>query len=146
MSANELLERLKSASPGSPLDWKQARDQITSEYGGASATERVTLLQIYKIMMDAVERGLSGADLATFRTAREQDYNLMLISECVDGAGNVRPDAMRAVTEREVTAGRMAQDSELRRLAVAGPKAFQPLPEAPRKGLRGLFGRGHRSK
>jgi len=146
MSANELLERLKSAPPGSPLDWKQARDQITTEYGGASVTERVTLLQIYKVVMDTVERGLSGANLATFQTAREQDYNLMLLSECVDSAGNVLPDALRAVTEREVTAGRMGQDSELRRLAVAGSEAFQPPPEAPRKGLRGLFGRGHRSK
>jgi len=93
-----------------------------------------------------VDRGLSGADLATFRTARKQDYNLMIVSECVDSAGNVLPDTLRAVTEREVKAGRMGHDSELRRLAVAGPEAFQPPPEAPRRGLRGLFGRGHRGK
>ncbi len=96
--------------------------------------------------MDAAERGLPVAELITFRTARRQDYNRMLVSECIDAAGNVSPEALRAVTEREITTGRMASNDELRCLALGGPEAFQPLPEPPRTGLRGLFGRGRRSK
>lgn len=146
MSASELLQRLRSMPAGAELDWAGIRHEVTTEYDHATPADRATLLQIYTAVMDAAERDLPAAELITFRTARRQDYNRMLVSECVDAAGNVLPEALRAVTEREITAGRMAADDDLRRLALNGPEASQPPSEPLRTGLRGLFSRGHRSK
>lgn len=146
MSANKLLQRLRSLPADAELDWAGVRREIADEYDHATPADRTTLLQIYTVVMDTAERGLPVAELTIFRTARRQDYNRMLISECVDATGNVLPEALRAVTEREFTASRIASDDELRRLALNGPEAFQPPPEPRRTGLLGLFGRGRRSK
>ncbi len=145
MSASELLQRLRSLPTGAELDWASVRHEVAAEYDHATPADRATLLQIYTAVLDAAELGLPVAELMTFRTARRQDYNRLLVSECVDASGNVSTEALRAVTEREIATGRMACDDELRRLALGGPEAFQ-LPEPPRTGLRGLFGRGRRSK
>lgn len=144
MSAAELLQRLKSHPVGSALDWKAVREEVAEEYDHASAVERGTLLQIYHAVMDQAERGISSLDLDEFRVARRQDYNRMLISECIVNGGDVSPEALKAVTEREVAAGRMAPDDNLRRLAVAGPAPSQA--ESPQTGWRRAFAWGRKNK
>ncbi len=145
MNAAELLQRLKSAPAGSPLDWKAVREEIAEEYERAPAADRVTLLQIYQAVMDRAERAVSSADLPTFRTARRQDYNRMLLSECIVNGGNLSPNAIKVVTDREVAAGRMAPDDELRRLAVAGTPVLA-MTEPPRTGWRRTIGWKRKSK
>jgi hypothetical protein len=124
----ELLQRVRSLDLGSPLPWTKIRDEIHDEYKQASTADRVILLDIYKAMMDIVEPNIGPADLDAFRTARRQDYNLLLISECIVGGGDVSPEAIEAVTRREVAAGRMAADDELRRLAIIGPEGLERFP------------------
>ncbi|HWA18750.1 MAG TPA: hypothetical protein VG757_07105 [Devosia sp.] len=129
---------------GSNFDWNGIRSEIVAEYrkGGADL-DRATLLQLYKIVMDAVEQSgnLGSEDLESFRKSRREEYNLLLISVCVMPDGNVSPEALRIVTEREVAAGRMSPDDELRTLAIGGPDAIEPAPPSPpkRTGLLGLF-------
>lgn len=143
MSANKILARLKAAPVGSPLDWKQVRDEISDEYENAGTDERVTLLKIYTAVMDAAERGIRPADLDQFRTARRQDYSRLLVSEClVDG--NVSPQALAVVTSREVEAGRMKPDDELRRLSRYIEGAPDPGKPAAVGGWRRALGFGRK--
>ncbi len=105
---------------GVTLDIKKIREEILELYKNTTdEAEEVQLLQLHKALMDNAERHLSGSDLDTFRTTRRQDYNLLLISKCLEGE-NVSPPLLDALTMREVAAGRMEPDDELRKLAEAG--------------------------
>jgi hypothetical protein len=137
MSASELLQRVKSLQVGSTLDWKAIRDEVAEKYNHASTADRITLLEIYQVVMDMAEKTISPLNLETFRTARRQDYNRMIISECIENGGDVSAEALKAVTDREVAASRMAPDDELRQLAAGGPSVFQD--ERARKGWRRAF-------
>src|ERR1700722_2836907 len=88
MSAAELLQRIRSLDRGSPLPWTKIREEIRDEYKQASRADREILLATYKAVLDRVERHICPADLETFRTARRQDYNLLLVSECIIGEGD----------------------------------------------------------
>ena len=146
MSATELIGRIRSLPVGERLEWSKIRDEIAEEYSKASESDRVSLLELFNVIMDSVESNVSRPDLAGFRTARAQDYNRMLVSECLIDE-RVSPNALGRVTQREVAAGRMSPDHELRRLAVSGPGEVSPETQPnPRKGFfRGAFswlGRG----
>jgi hypothetical protein len=139
MSAAELVQRIRSLELGSPLPWTKIREEIHDEYKQASTADREILLATYKAVMDSVERHIGPADLETFRTTRRQDYNLLLVSECIVGEGDVSPEMLEAVTRREVAAGRMAADDELRTLGRIGGKFL--APKKPAGGWRRLFSR-----
>lgn len=134
MKAIDIVERLKAAAAGKPLDWTMVREEISKEYPNADHAERVNLLRLYTTIMNAVDHGLSGQDLDKFRIARRQDYNRLLVSECLTD-GNVSPEALAAVINREIEAGRMSPDDELCRLAVAGAVVLQETvkPATPMK-------------
>jgi hypothetical protein len=124
MSANDLLQRLKTMPSSAPLEWTKIREEIHDEHERAETMEeRVILLEIFKAVMDQVERaGLTTDDLTTFRAARLKDYRLLIVRECMIGE-NVSTETLDAVTQREVAADRMAPDDELRQLAVKGMAA-----------------------
>lgn len=126
MSVADFLERLQANSvPGEELDWRRIRDEIHAEHDHATTTkDRETLLSVHKIVMDTVERNIRGDDLEEFRTARSQDYNLLLIKEAMigDTSGIINQERMAAITSREVAAGRMSPDDELHKLAIKPPK------------------------
>jgi hypothetical protein len=132
MSASDLLERLRSMPIGAPMEFTKIRDEIHEEHERATTTEeRVTLLKIFTAVMDQVERsGLSPDDLEQLRAARLQDYRLLLVRESLIGE-KVSPDILFEVTEREIAAGRMAPDDDLRQAAVEGKAAFDPSPADP---------------
>jgi hypothetical protein len=70
--------------------------------------ERVALLAAHKAVMDIAESaGVHADDLGAFRTARRQDYNVLVINECMVG-DTVCTDTAYSVTRREIAAGRMA--------------------------------------
>jgi hypothetical protein len=125
---DRLLERTSSFDLNSLFPWMEIRAEIHFEYDYASPADRLTLLKIHASVMDAVERQLAPADLKTFRTARRLDYNLLLMSECVLGDGNVSFEALEVVTRREVKAGRMAPNDEMRRMALQGLSAVEQPP------------------
>src|SRR5271154_7198232 len=103
---------------GDTLDWTAIRDDLHKEHERAKAPEeRVQLLALHKIIMDKVEANVTDpADLEIFRKARDQDYCLLLVRETVSADGNISPALMDNVTRREIAAGRMPPDHNLRKL------------------------------
>jgi hypothetical protein len=115
---HDLLDRIEN---GPSLDWRAVREEIHDLFGQVATAERVTLLRIFTAVMDTVERqGFKGRpdDLAIFRETRRKGYNLLLAMETVV-EGNVSPDLLDMVTAREVAAGRMSPDDNMRKLAVS---------------------------
>jgi len=125
MSALDIIARLQTdAASGRELDFKAIREEIheTSERTD-SAEERVILLQVFNSVMDMVERSgnILPGQLETFQATRATDYNLLLMREVLVGE-NVSVELLNAVTQREVAAGRMAEDHSLRDLALTSIK------------------------
>jgi len=168
MSAEELLEMTSS-----PLlaitDPRKVRDKIHEEFDAAkSSEERGALLALFIATFNITEKNLAKnapEKLAEFQKARAQDYNLFLVKECTvgldsPGGGDVSVEAMKIATDREVAAGRMTEDHELRKLAVQGcaaphlthaqliekhaklqAAAAVPAPKTLGQKLKGLFGK-----
>ena len=109
-----LSERVSSAM----TNWREIIDEINSEWQRASTTEqRVSLLAMFKATMDIAETTIAPEDLEKFREARVRHYKTFIVEEALVGT-NVCVETLFAVTEREITAGRMLPDHTLRQLAV----------------------------
>jgi len=105
------------------VDWRRAREDIVAEHKNATTiVDRVLCLDMHKAVLNAAERNhIQPAELAKFRTLRQQDYNALLISEAMIGKtdGLIDPVVMKAITDREVAAGRMVENDDLRNLAAS---------------------------
>ena len=106
------------------------RDKIFEEFAAAPSSEhRSALLQMFKATMDVAENwhathGTAEA-LAAFRKARIDDYTQLLVNEsCVDG--NVSPEMLMFVTNREIAAGRLPVDDPIRQVAVKAAGSPHP--------------------
>jgi hypothetical protein len=123
MSAKEFLERVKAeAATTGVIDWRQVREDIHDEFDAAqNDAERDALLGVFVAVMDNVERNanLGADDLEAFKKTRAKDYNLFIVKESLIGE-NVSVEIIDAVTKREMAAGRMGPEHELRQLAVKG--------------------------
>jgi hypothetical protein len=123
----DLLNEMRESN-----DWTGLREKIHDAFDQSqSSEERGMLLAAFTAMMDSVERQLGTADpdlRAKFQQARCQDYNLFVVKECTFD-GNVSPEMLNVVTLREVQAGRMAPDHELRRLAIMSGVESTPAEE-----------------
>ena len=137
MCLEEMPEWPRMRADGA-LDWPKMRDDIHAAFERATTSEeRAALLQMHRVLMDRVEPHIQAADLAAFQTARRQDYCLLLVSEARAG-DQVSPHLLEVVTRREIAAGRMSSDDELRNLAEVGiGLVSEPSPT----GWRGLFTR-----
>lgn len=128
-----------------PTTPQELREWIHAQYPLASTDEeRSRLLNLHRELNDVLERQLTDPeDLERLREARSQDYRLLLISEVVDQAGNASPELLARVTEREVRAGRMAEDDELRTLGRIGDTFLSQRPaDSTKPGLfKRLFGK-----
>lgn len=115
-----LLFRLLNA-PGAPLtNWQEIIAEINSEFGSVKTEDsRSTLLATFKAVMDIVESTLAPEKLSTFQDARYKHYNSFIVQEALVGQ-NVCVETFYAVTSREVSAGRMEPDHELRKAAEMG--------------------------
>jgi hypothetical protein len=127
MSDKELLEMTEKMS-SAVTDTQAIRDKIFEEFDATTTSDqRVALLGMFKATMDVAESWHSehatAEELAAFREARAQDYDRLLIKEStVDGTlgGTLSFEMLKAVTDREIAGGRMAEDYSLRKLAVDG--------------------------
>jgi hypothetical protein len=131
-----LLGRMRDAS-----NWVAYRNELVELSPQLNdEADRVVLLAAYKALMDTVEPNIQGADLPVFRKARLEEYRRLLIEECIDG-DKVDPARLDRVTSREVAAGRLAADDDLRELGQIGGTFLAQKPSAPRRSLLGrLFG------
>src|SRR6516225_2605791 len=119
MSAKQLLRDLQSLPERGPLDWRSIRKRIHDEFDAATTVaERELLLAIHKTTMDYAETTVREEDLPKFRELRRQDYAALLIKETRVGV-DISPEKALEVTAREIAAGRMTEDDELRKISVA---------------------------
>jgi len=119
---NELSEReFPPTTHDIVSDWQGCREDIHREFEKAQTFEqRGVLLAIYHAMMNIVEKNLiAPSDVETFKKARDQDYCLFIAKESTQGE-NVNSEILEQVTRREVQAGRMSPDHQLRKLALIG--------------------------
>lgn len=126
MSVEELLE-MTSTPWVAITDPAGVRNKIYEEFDAAkSSEERGALLALFKATFDITESYLAKNKpemLAKFQNARAQDYKILLAKECTvgldsPGGGDVSVEMLKAVTDREIAAGRMTEDHALRKLAV----------------------------
>jgi hypothetical protein len=132
MSIQSLVEEMKTATN---KDIVRIRERLFDEFDAAATSEqRGTVLALFTVYMDAMERGLAAqkADpklLEDFRKARAKDYNIFIVKECTVGldtpvvGGDVSVDKLLEVTNRETVAGRMTEDHSLRKAAVEAAAA-----------------------
>ena len=130
MSVESLVEELKSSSD---FDIAVTRLRILDEFDAATnSDDRGRVLAVFKAVMDMTERNLiaqnQGELLEGFRKAREQDYKVCIVQECTvglnsPGGGDISVERLMAVTNREITAGRMNEQHSLRQIAVQGAAA-----------------------
>jgi hypothetical protein len=123
MSVNDLIESLRAGSEsGQDIDFRAIRERIYEEHDKATTIDdRVRLLQIFNLVMDLVERNFErkGTDpklIQDFRNARQSDYRLFIVKECMVGE-NVCAETLAAVAQREVAAGRMTPGHTLYTMA-----------------------------
>lgn len=146
MSARSLLAEIQDeAKSGINFDWKKARERIHDEHAKAETSDdRAILVALHVAVMDQVERtGVEREKLDEFRKARAQDYALLIVRESTVNE-NVSPQLLDVVTQREVSAGRMPFDHDLKKLASAGllMTAGGGTPEpTPSTGIRNMIRR-----
>lgn len=123
------LEREVNSAVASdvPFDWPRLRKAIHDAHGATqSSTERVKLLQLFKQLMDHVATTqIASSDLAEFNESRAKDYRLLLVQEGLVG-DNACVDTLDEITRREISAGRMSPDDELRQVTIQGLAASHP--------------------
>jgi hypothetical protein len=120
---SDLLEL--TASPGSViLNIKEILAQIAKEYSETiDPTQREVLLNLHHTSLNIVQSTISPEELQEFLDARSRHYRTLLISETVDAEGNASASELVRVTAREISAGRMDENDELRVLALKGAEA-----------------------
>jgi hypothetical protein len=105
-------------APGAPAaNWREIAEEVNAEWEKATTTDqRVALLVVFKATMDIAETVIAPGSLDAFKDARHQHYKAFVLQECMVGT-NVCVETLDEVTRREIDAGRMAEDNELRNLA-----------------------------
>ena len=125
MSEPTLLQQLIDA-PGAPVsNWHEIANEINKEFDHATPAQRIALLKLLHSTMDIVSHHVAPEDMEKFNEARQKQHRILVVQESVIGK-NVCVEVLDAVTQREVAAGRMAPNDELRKLAITGMAAPHP--------------------
>ena len=107
--------------------WRQMRERIHDAFEQAkSAQQRAALLALHQSVMNLAEKAMDPKDLEKFREIRGHSYSLLVVRECLVGE-KVCPKTAAAVTAREVAAGRMAPNHDLRNMQTMTMFAAQVL-------------------
>ena len=112
-----------------PLEWKTIRDEIQREADGPNTPEeRIVLLKLFNATLDRAEQEFASSapeKLGSLRNIRQGDYRLLLIKEAMVGE-NICADTLYEITGREINAGRMSPNDELR--VTAAQRVSEPHP------------------
>jgi len=122
MNAHDILNQLQADSAaGKDIDFRSVREQIHEAFVQTDdSNEHAMLLAIFTATADLVERNITNHDdKEKFKATRQADYNLLVVRESLVGE-NISAELLNAVTLREVQAGRMSEDHELRKAAITG--------------------------
>ena len=133
-----LIDRLRADSSPNWVVYRQEIVDLSPKL--RDEADRVAILSVYKVLMDTVEPSVLVTDLPAFQKARLQDYRLLLVEEAADG-GELDPRKLDYITKREVDAGRLAPDDDLRELGQIGATFLAPAPTLRKGGwFRRLMG------
>jgi hypothetical protein len=100
--------------------WRDLISAIDSEWDTADTLERRgSLLAIFEAAMESVEKTISLEDRESFKYIRRWHYRNYLLQEVLVGQ-ELCVETLYAVTEREISAGRMEPADRLRDIAVRG--------------------------
>jgi len=104
---------------GNAIDWPVLRNRLHEAHSlSQSSGEKVEILQLFHNLMNHVEfTQISEANMLVFREIRIQDYRQLLIIEGVIGV-NACVETLDIITKREIAAGRLSPDDDLRRITL----------------------------
>jgi hypothetical protein len=115
-----LLQQLLNALGAPLVNWREIVGVIDAEFANAKTVEsRVVLLAAFKAAMDEVEATAPQFDFETIHAVRLLRYDALLMREALDAEGACA-ETLDRIAKREIAAGRMASDSELRKIAKDG--------------------------
>lgn len=128
----ELIDDLESkriARADGSLDSEALRDRIVAlhrEVGDEPS--RLRLIELHNALMSTSERRLieTGADPEPLRALWRQDYFGFIVAEAAGAGGEIDPDRLAALREREVAAGRLDPDECLHIERVAPEPPARP--------------------
>ena len=100
-------------------DWHTLHNQILQNHENATSSELyVKLLELHKVLLDKVEKLISGSDdIEKFKIIRQKEYNAMLLRESTIG-GSLCVETLYEITQRELEAGRMHPTHEFIETAI----------------------------
>lgn len=125
-------------------DWRSFRNEIATLHETAQTEqEYVTLLEAHRNLVDVGEYAFDKETYEMLLPVTETEYRLFLSKEAMEN-GLINPIILERITSREVEAGRLAPDDELRKLAIAGASVLGDSKEVTayrcRKGDWFFFG------
>lgn len=101
-------------------DWRSLRDEIAALHETATTEqEYVTLLEVHRNLVAVGQYAFDKETYAKLPPNTAAEYRMFLNREAMED-GLINPVLLERITRREVEAGRLAPDDELRKLAVAG--------------------------
>ena len=122
--SNERLMMLSDSTASTIVNWREIINEINIELNKDNTLDyRCALLDMLKSTFQLVEVTIAEEDLDLFRTTNRKVYISHLVEESLVGE-NVCTETINSVLDREVEAGRMKNDDELRlnmRLALYAP-------------------------
>jgi hypothetical protein len=124
-----LWDRLVSYCEAQEMPIVELRAEVLRLHAEVDDPEsRIALMNMFNLICDVVVSHLhrTGGDLMAFEAHRKGQIWMFLRAECMSN-GVLDREQLRAVTEREVLAGRMKPDDRLRRFALGEEGAFDDL-------------------
>lgn len=110
-----LQERMKQGG-----DWRAFRDEIASLHNLATTEdEYVTLLEAFDQLVAVGPNAFDAETWTKLLPVTEAEYKKFLLAEAYEG-DFANPALLDRITRREIEAGRLAADSDFRKLAEAG--------------------------
>lgn len=101
-------------------DWRTFQQEIDRLHKESrTQDEYVTLLEAHRNLVAVAEHCFSPETCAEVRRIAASEYKTFLLAEAMEGE-LVNPVVLDRITAREVEAGRLAPDDDLRQLASAG--------------------------
>lgn len=101
-------------------DWHAFRDEIAALHEKAATEEEyVTLLEAHRNLVAVGKFAYDDETYAKLLPIAAAEYRMFLNKEALEN-GSINPALLERITRREVEAGRLDADDDLRKLSVAG--------------------------
>ena len=139
----ELIGDVPDTPAEATAQWRQLRTRIHDAFECArTSAQRAALLTLNQSLMSLAEKGLDTKDLESFREIRGHSYTMLIVKECLVG-DRIDPTLAQTVVQRELAAGRMAPNHQLRDLkqmvafaehmqrSLAMAERLAPKPQGP---------------